>query len=174
MPTTPDNKYADLEKQIDDILSDGKLYLLPPGFWMFLLVNLLLMIGVAVLVIVAQNVLFAGQMERAMIFSVVSGIALALVIVTPPFFVLRGFRRALTYLRILIILLSVLILLFGVADIVTGGNLGLYAVIGFIVMVSAYLAVKSNTYQLLSIFTARRRELALQDVERRKQVLSKL
>ena len=83
--TSPFNdKYADLEKQIDEILSDGKLYLFPPGLWLFLLVNVLMMIGVGLFIVTAQDVLF-DQIKPAMIFSFVAGIVLALVIVNSPF-----------------------------------------------------------------------------------------
>ena len=169
--TSPSNdKYADLEKQIDEILSDGKFYLFPPGLWLFLLVNVLMMIGVGLFIVTAQDVLF-DQIKPAMIFSFVAGIVLALVIVTPPFLVIRGFRKALSYLKVMIVVLSVLILVVAAVDIVIGGPFGLYAVIGFLSMASAYFCVNSSTYQLLSLFTARRRELALRDLERKKEFL---
>jgi len=170
MGTSSDNKYADLEKQIDEILSDGKLYLYPPGLWIFLLVNLLMMIGVGMLIVTAQDVLF-DRMESAMIFSFITGIVLALVIVTPPFLVIRGFRKALSYVKVMIVVLAVLIAIFAVIELIIGGLFGLYGVIGFISMGIAYLCVNSSSYQLLSIFSARRRELALQDIERKKQFL---
>jgi hypothetical protein len=164
MTATSHNKYVNLERQIDEILSEGKIYIFPPGLGVFLLVNLLMVVGIAMLVLVSQDVIF-DQMESAMIFSFVAGIALSLGIVTPPFLVLRGFRKAHTYLKYIIIALIILILLFAVLSLIKGSQFGIFSVIGFISMLGAYQLVKGDTYQLLSLFTARRRELALQKAE---------
>ena len=90
MTNSSENKYAELEKQIDEILSDGKLVLFPPGTGTFLLVNLLVLIGIAGLIVSAQEILF-DKTEQAMIFFVVAGLVLSITVVTPPFFLIRGF-----------------------------------------------------------------------------------
>ncbi|MGD8940892.1 MAG: hypothetical protein PVJ72_16015 [Gammaproteobacteria bacterium] len=172
MTNSPENKYAEVEKQIDEILSDGKLHLFPPGFGTFLLVNLLMIVGICGLLIAAKDVLF-DQMEQAATFMVLGVLVFSIIIVTPPFLVVRGFRKALPFLKRMIIVLSVLTFISGVANLMIGGFYGLYAAVGFICLVIAYMLANSNAYQLLSMFTARRRELALEALERKKEVLSK-
>ncbi len=168
-----DNKYTKLERQIDEILSDGKIYILPPGFWVFVLVNVLMMIGVAMLVVVAQDVLFVGQILKAAVFSVIAILGLALIIVTPAFFVMRGFRKAVNYLRVVIIAVLTLIVAFGVVNVINHGTSSIFIGIGLMSMMISFLLVYSNSYQLLSIFTSRRREMALRDIEEKKHFFSK-
>jgi hypothetical protein len=172
MTNSPENKYAEVERQIDEILSDGKLHLIPPGFWTFLLVNMLMIVGICGLLIAAKDVLF-DQMEQAATFMVLGMLVFSIIIVTPPFLVIRGFRKALPFLKRMIIVLSVLTLISGLANLIIGGSYGLFAAAGFICLVIAYMLANSNAYQLLSLFTARRRELALEALERRKRVLTK-
>ena len=71
----------------------------------------------------------------------------------------------------MIVVLSVLIAVFAAIDILIGGLFGFYAVIGFIAIASAHFCVNSSAYPLLSLFTARRRELVLQDLERKNEFL---
>jgi hypothetical protein len=172
MTNSAENKYAELERQVDEILSDGKLHLLPPGFVTFLLVNLLMIVGMCGLLIAAKDVLF-DQMEQAATFMVLGVLVFSIIIVTPPFLVLRGFRKALPFLKRIIIVLSVLTLISGLANFMIWGVYGIYAVVGFICLVIAYMLANSNAYQLLSIFTARRRELALEAMAHKKEILSK-
>ena len=172
MTNSPENKYAEVEKQIDEILSDGKLHLFPPGFGTFLLVNLLMIVGICGLLIAAKDVLF-DQMEQAATFMVLGVLVFSIIIVTPPFLVVRGFRKALPFLKIKIIVLSMLTFIAGFANLMVGDLYGLYAAIGFLSLVVAYMLTNSNAYQLLSMFTARRRELVLEALERKKEVLSK-
>ena len=172
MTHSSENKYANLEKQIDEILSDGKLVLFPPGTGAFLLVNLLVLVGISGLIISAQEILF-DKTESAMIFFMASGLVLCVIAVTPPFFMIRGFRKALPYAKKMIVFLSILTLVFGLLNLVNGGKSSLFAVISFIALVLAYMLANSNAYLLLSIFTARRRELALEALEKRRRVLSK-
>ncbi len=172
MTNTSENKYAEVERQIDEILSDGRLHFFPPGFWIFLLVNMLMIVGISGFLIAAKDVLF-DQMEQAATFAVLGGVVLSIIIVTPPFLVMRGFRKALRFLKKMIIFLAVLTFISGFANLMIGGLYGLHAAVGFICLVFAYLLANGNSYQLLSLFTARRRELALEALEKRKRALSK-
>lgn len=172
MTNSPENKYAEVERHIDEILSDGRLHIFPPGFWAFLLVNMLMIVGISGLLIAAKDVLF-DEMEQAATFMVLGMLVLSILIVTPPFLVIRGFRKALPFLKKMIIVLSVFTSISAFANLMIGGSYGLFATAGFICLVIAYMLSNSNAYQLLSLFTARRRELALEALEKRKRVLSK-
>ncbi len=171
MTRPSDNKYADLEKAIDLILADGRIILFPPGSLVFILVNMLMLIGAASLGVVASQVLFAGQMEKGAVFAFVGVLILTILIVTPAFSVFLGFRRAVNYLRIIIIALLTLLVAFGVVDVINQGELILISIIGSVSMIISLLLVCSNSYQLFRVFVARRRELRLLDIEKKKHFL---
>lgn len=164
---------ADLERQVKKRSSSGELYLLPPGFWVFVLVNMLLILAVGMLVLLSQSVFFAGEREKAAVFSVISGGGLAIVIVTPAFFVMRGFRKALHYMKILPVIILLLIVFAASVDAVNRGQLSLFAVVGFIAGIAATSLIRGKSYRLLSLFTAARRGLAVNDAERKSSFISR-
>lgn len=124
------------------------------------------------LVITAQEVLFTDQKQQAAVFSVVSGIILTFVVVTPAFLVLRGIAPAVTYFKIVIGLLLLLIVGFGLGAFIKNGSVNIFSSIGLVAVVVSYWLVRSDAYQLLHIFTVRRRLMAEQDLERKKQLHS--
>lgn len=154
------DRSADLDKQLDAILADGRIHLIPPGFMVFLAVNLLLMVAVAMWILVAQAVLFPGQTEKAAVFSVIAGLFLSVGIVTPAFLVLRGFANAMCYLQwVMGCLLGLLVISSG-WYLVQNNAFNVFTGVGFVAVIVAFILVRSDRYQLLSHFTRRRRALA--------------
>jgi hypothetical protein len=168
-----DNKYSAIEEQIDALLSDGRLHLWPPGSLTFISVNMLLILGSAMLILTAQDVLFGGQIYQAAVFSCIGEVVLTLTTVTPAFMVMRGFRKALGILKYIVITLTILLTLFGTLSEFKNGYLNIFIGIGFGSLLISLILLKSPTYQLFSLFTARRRELALQDIAKKKKFLKK-
>jgi hypothetical protein len=87
--------------------------------------------------------------------------------------VMRGFRKALGILKYIVITLTILLTLFGTLSEFKNGYLNIFIGIGFGSLLISLILLKSPTYQLFSLFTARRRELALQDIAKKKKFLKK-
>jgi len=166
------NKYENAEKLIDESLSAGKIYIFPPGFMLFMLVNMLLIFGSTMLVLTIQDVVF-NNIETAMVFTVSMGVVMAFVIVTPPFFIIWGYRKAYFFLKLLVIALSLFMSVFTSIAAYTGSKLLPLSFSGLICMVVIYFLVISPTYIVFSLFTARRRELAIEKKTHEKKLFSK-
>jgi hypothetical protein len=168
-----ENKYSAIEEQIDALLSDGRLYLWPPGSLTFISVNMLLILGSVALLLTALNPLILDPTPEGVVFVYVGEVVLTLTIVTPAFMVMRGFRKALGVLKNIAITLTILLALFGTLSEFKNGYLNIFIGIGLGSLLISLILLKSPTYQLFSLFTARRRELALQDIAKKKKILKK-
>jgi hypothetical protein len=168
-----DNKYSAIEKQIDALLSDGRLHLWPPGSLTFVSVNMLLILGSAMLTLTALNGLILNPTPEGAVFVFAAETIITLTIVTPAFMVMRGFRKALGVLKNIAITLTILLALFGILSEFKSVYLNIFISIGLGSLLIALILLNSPSYQLFSLFTARRRELALEDIAKKKQFLKK-
>jgi len=167
MNSTSANKYAHIEKQIDKYLLEYKILVFPPGSLVFFSVNMLLIFGAAALILTIQDVIFTN-FKTAAIFTVVSEVIMSLIIVAPPSLVIWGFRKAFFYLKFLVVTLTVSMSLFTIAEIFSNGKFLPMSFAGLICLAVVYFMVNSPSYILFSLFTARRRELAVEERGRKK------
>ena len=172
MNSPTDNKYEKIEQDIDKILSEDKIYVFPPGFTIFLIVNLLLLFSAASLIITIQDVLFTN-IKTAMVFTVTSELIMAIVVVVPPALIIWGYRNAFVYLKFLVITLTILMSIFTIIETFTNGKFLPLSFAGLVCLVIVYFMINSPTYVVFRLFTARRRELAVKKKAGVKEIIGK-
>ncbi len=163
-----DNKYSAVEEQIDVLLSDGRLHLFPPGTWTFVSVIMLLIFGMAALTVTASLVLFPNQIPEGAVFECVASVVLTLTMSIPAGMVARGYRKASGVLKYIVIIIAISLALFGTLSEFTVGKL-IFIGLGLGSLLFSLRLLKSPSFIMYSLIAARRRELALEDIAKRKQ-----
>ena len=147
---------ADIDKQLLE-----RIYIRSPGGFVFISTNMLVLFGVATLTIVAIGLFFSDRTESGSMFMFLSSIAWGIIVVTPPFLLAWGYRWAYPYFYSLVaILLCVSLLFITISTIKNGATNSLN---GFSMASTAFFAIalyliRTPTYTLFCIFSARRRE----------------
>ncbi len=114
-------------KELDDLETTGTIKLIPPGFWAFIAINLLLIITIIFLIFkigIGLNI----DRKTLMTFVLFSPVFLSFLLATPSFLVIKGFPSFVIVIKILALLIftfSVAQTLFLSTEVVAFSNISL-------------------------------------------------
>ena len=157
-------------KELEDLESTGTIKLIPPGTWVFIAINLLLLMTTVFLML---KIGFGLNIDRKqlMTFVLFSPIFLSFILVTPSFLVVKGFPKFVDVIKIF----ALLIFMFTIAQaLFLSPNVASNANIFLIVLstINLYL-VYSRSFKVFYSYSAKVREIKLEEYEEYKNELRK-
>jgi len=157
-------------KELKDLEATGTIQLIPPGFWAFIAINLLLIVT-TVFLMFKLGIGFNIDRKELMTFILFSPIVLSFILVTPSFLVIKGFPKFVTVVKIF----ALLIFMFSIAQAfylsqktATFSN---YSLI-ILALLNLYL-VYSRPFKVFYLYSAKVREIKLEEYEEYKKELQK-
>ena len=152
--------------ELDDLETTGTIKLIPPGFWVFIAINLLLIVTI-IFLIFKIGIGFNVDRKTLMTFVLFSPIFISFLLVTPSFLVVKGFPKLVIVIKIfalIIFMLSIAQMSYLSPKILTYSNISLI----LLSSVNLYL-VFPHQFRVMYLYSSKVRKIKLEEYEEYKK-----